>query len=68
MDTKQAEQKLDWIKARIAEGHAVYFSTHLRRTKITAKHLPLIRVRNGSLEIQCGKHWIDYSYANLSAA
>jgi hypothetical protein len=62
-----AQEKLDWIKARIAEGHTVYLATQLRVTKIAAKHLPLVRVRGNALEIRCGSRWIDYSYTRISA-
>jgi hypothetical protein len=65
---KNGQAKYEWIKARLAEGRTVYLGTQLRVTKITAKHLALIRVRNDSLEIRCGKHWIDYSYTDVRAA
>ena len=62
-----AEQKMEWIKARIAEGRTVYLATQMRVTKITAKHLPQVRVRGNALEVQSGKQWLDYSYTNLTA-
>jgi hypothetical protein len=62
-----AETKLTWIKERIAEGRTVYLTTYLRATKITAKHLQLIRVRNNALEVCHGKKWLDYNGARLTA-
>ncbi len=62
-----AERKLEWIKARIAEGRTVYLTTYLKATKIQAKHLSMIRVRGTTLEVQSGKQWLDYNGAQLSA-
>ena len=67
MDSKQAQAKFDWIKAQIDAGKTVYLATQLRITKITAKHLPMVRVHGEALEIQHGKRWIDYSYTKVSA-
>lgn len=64
----EAQAKLDWIKARIAEGRTVYLTTYLRATKIQAKHLPMVRVRGNTLEIQSGKYWLDYNGARLTAS
>ena len=63
----QAAVKLEWIKARIAEGRTVYLSTYLRSTKITAKHLHMVRVNGDALEIQHGKKWLNYNGARLEA-
>jgi hypothetical protein len=63
-----AQQKFEWITARIAEGRTVYLSTQLRATKITAKHLDaVVRVRGNALEVRNGSRWIDYSYTSISA-
>ena len=62
-----AQAKLDWIKARIAEGRTVYLSTQMRAYKITAKHLAQLRVRGNALEIQSGAKWLDASYTQISA-
>lgn len=62
-----AEAKLKWIHERIAEGRTVYLSTALRVTKLTKKHLAMVRVKNGALEIQHGKRWIDYSFTKITA-
>lgn len=62
------EAKLAWIKAQIAAGRTVYLSTAYRATKITAKHVDLIRVRGNALEVKHGKRWIDYSYTQITAA
>ena len=67
MDIKQAQTKYDWIAAQLAAGRTVYLSTALRSTALKAKHLPMVRVSNGSLEVQHGKRWIDYSYTNITA-
>lgn len=63
----QAQAMFDWIKARLAEGRTVYLSTYLRTTAVKAKHLPMIRVRNGALEIQSGRRWLDYTYTKVTA-
>ena len=62
-----SERKHVWIKERIAEGRTVYLSTALRVTKLTAKHLHLIRATPSELQVKHGGKWIDYSYARLSA-
>lgn len=62
-----ANTKLDWIKARIAEGRTVYLSTYTRATAIKAKHLPQVRVRDGHLEVQHGKAWLNHDYSKITA-
>lgn len=63
-----AATKLAWIKARIAEGRTVYLSTTLRHTKISAKHMDLLRVRGESLEVLTGKQgWLNHNHSRLSA-
>lgn len=63
-----AETKLEWIKARIAEGRTVYLSTHARHTVIKAKHLPLVRVVGENLQVLQGKQgWLNHNLSRLSA-
>ena len=63
-----AETKLAWINARIAEGKTVYLSTPLRHTKISPKHMELIRVRGDKLEVLHGKKgWLNHNHSRLSA-
>ena len=66
MNDQQA--KLEWITARLTEGRTVYLTTHLRSTKLQAKHLPLIKLGcDGALIVRLGKRWVDYSYAKITA-
>jgi hypothetical protein len=64
----EATKKLEWIKERIAEGRTVYLTTYLRSTKITAKHLPLLKATAKALYVRCGSRWIDYNGAKITAA
>jgi hypothetical protein len=57
-----------WIVARIEAGRTVYLTTALRSTKITAKHLPMVKATKTGLMIQSGKQWIDYSLTKITAA
>ena len=59
--------KLEWIKARLAEGRTVYLTTYLRATKIQTKHLPLLKATAKALYVRCGKNWIDYNGAQITA-
>lgn len=63
----EAAKKLEWIKERIAEGRTVYLTTYLRSTKITAKHLPLLKATAKALYVRCGGAWIDYNGAKITA-
>ena len=63
-----AEQKLEWIKARIAEGMTVYLSSYTHVTKIKAKHLPQVRAHNGHLEVQHGRRWLSHNYSKITAS
>lgn len=65
---ERAEAMLKFINEAIASGRTVYLSTALRAYKISRKHLSMVRVHNGSLEVQHGKNWLDATYTNLSAA
>lgn len=62
-----ATAKLDWIKARIDEGRTVYLSTATRATKITRRHLPQVRERDGHLEVQHGNRWLCHDFSRISA-
>ena len=62
-----AQQKIEWIKDQIDAGRTVYLSTSIRRTKITRKHIEMVRVRGNALEVCCGGKWLDYSYTQISA-
>lgn len=66
-DKNEATKKLEWIKARLAEGRTVYLTTHTRSTKITSKNLGQVRIRDGHLEVQHGKRWLIHDYSRLSA-
>lgn len=63
-----AQKKLDWIKAQVAAGKTVYLSTHTKATKITAKYLDAVRVKNGNLEVRHGGSWLDHNYSKISAS
>lgn len=64
---KTAQEKLDWIKARLAEGRTVYLSTYTRATVIKARHLPQIRARDGNLEVQHGRRWLNHNFSGITA-
>jgi hypothetical protein len=57
-----------WIVAQTEAGRTVYLTTALRSTKITAKHLPMVKATKTGLMIQSGKQWIDYSLTKITAA
>lgn len=61
---KNGAAKLTWIKTQIEAGKTVYFSSQIRITKITKKHVDLIQIgKDGGLYIY-GK---CYDYLKLSA-
>jgi len=63
-----AQTKLDWVKARIAEGRTVYFSTPMRKIKITTSaHVAMIEARNNGLFVRSGKSAVCVDYCKLSA-
>lgn len=63
-----ATTKLEWIKARVAEGRTVYLATATRVTKIGAKHLGMVRVNGDRLEVLHGKQgWLNHNLSRLSA-
>jgi hypothetical protein len=63
----EASKKLEWIKEQISAGRAVYLSTYTKATMIKAKHLPQVRVRDGHLEVQHGKAWLNHDYSKITA-
>ncbi len=61
---KNGAAKLTWIKSQIESGKIVYFSTSMRVTKITKKHIDMLKVgKDGGIYI----NGICYDYARLSA-
>ena len=63
-----ATGKLDWIKARIAEGRKVYLTTHLKSTVITAETVEwALKVSGDSLYCKRGKSWDCCDYVKISA-
>lgn len=70
MNTAKAERAtkmLAFITEQANAGRTCYLATPLRVISVKAKHLPMIRVRGDSLEVQQGKRWVDATYTNLSA-
>lgn len=63
----RAAKMLAFITEHANAGRTVYLATHTRVTSIKRKHLPQVRVRNGALEVQCGRQWLDYTYTQVSA-
>lgn len=63
-----AAEKFEWIKNQIAAGRTVYLATYTGATKITAKHLPQVRVNGDNLEVQHGRKWLNHNYSKLSAS
>jgi len=57
-----------FIVEQATAGKTVYLQTALKTTAIKKKHLPQVRVLNGSLEIQSGKRWLDYTWVNKVSA
>jgi len=65
---ERAAKMFAFITEHATAGKTVYLQTALRITTLRKKHLPQVRVRNDSLEIQCGKRWIDYTYVDKVTA
>jgi hypothetical protein len=68
--TNKAQRAADmhqFIVNQLAAGRTVYLQTALRTTVLKTKHLPMVRVHNGALEIQSGGKWLDYTYTQLTA-
>lgn len=63
----RAEEIMNWIKDRHAEGRTVYASTHLRSIKIAPKHAAQVRVRGDHCEVQMGKRWDSINYCKITA-
>lgn len=66
--TERAEKMFAFINEQANAGKTVYLQTALRITSLKRKHLPQVRVRDGALEIQCGKRWIDYTWVDRVSA
>jgi hypothetical protein len=66
--TERATRMFDFITAQANAGRTVYLQTALRITSLKRKNLPQVRVHNDSLEIQCGKRWIDYTWVDRVSA
>lgn len=61
---KNGQNKLTWIKTQIENGKTVYFSTSMRITKISRKHLNMLSIgKDGGIYI----NGICFDYAKLSA-
>ena len=56
-----------WVVAQAKAGRTVYLTTALRCTKITAKHLEMVKATKTGLMIQHGKKWLDYSHTTITA-
>jgi hypothetical protein len=63
-----AARMYTFIVEQATAGKTVYLQTPLRTTTIKKKHLNMVRVQNGALEIQHGKRWLDYTYVNKLSA
>jgi hypothetical protein len=65
---ERATKMMEFITAQVNAGRTVQLATSLRVTVIKREHLELVRVRNGVLEVLCGKQgWLDYTDTRLSA-
>lgn len=51
------------IIAALKNGYTVVFSTYLSATKITAKHIPILKCVNGHIYIRN----VDYTYCAIRA-
>jgi len=65
---ERAAKMFAFIIENANAGRTVYLQTALRITSLKKNHLPQVRVKDDSLEIQCGKRWIDYTYVNRVTA
>lgn len=65
---ERAAKMFTFITENANAGRTVYLQTALRITSLKAKNLPQVRVKNDSLEIQCGKRWIDYTWVDRVSA
>lgn len=63
-----AARRYAFIVEQANAGKTVYLQTTMRTTVIKKKHLPWVRVKNGALEIRCGKRWIDYTLVDKVSA
>lgn len=64
---ERAQAMHDFIHKHAGEGKTVYLQTPLRTTAIKKKHLGMVRLRNGALEVQHGKKWLDHSHSHCTA-
>lgn len=68
-----AAQKLEMIRKAWAVGKTVYFCTALRITKLTARNAakfestgrPVVRVRDGSLQMVEGRRYVCADYCAI---
>jgi hypothetical protein len=58
----------EFVTSSLEDGRTVYLHTRYRVTKLSKRHLPLIRVRGNAFEIKCGKRWIDYTWIDRATA
>lgn len=65
---ERAAKMFAFIMQHAISGKTIYLQTALRTTTLRKKHLPQVRLHEGSLEIQCGKRWIDYTYVDKVSA
>ena len=67
-DTKRlAELKIQFMRDAIAKGLTVYLQTHMRTTKIQAKHLAQVKATDSGLYVQHGNKWLCHNASKLSA-
>ena len=60
-------RKLAWIKEHLASGRTVYLSTRLRRVKLTAKDIDMVKATRDGLFVRSGKSWLCHTYSDLAA-
>lgn len=63
----RARRKIAWIKAHLEAGGTVYICTYTRITKLTKKHIDMVKATKSGVYCQHGRKWLNFDYCKLEA-
>lgn len=63
----KARAKVAWIVARLNEGREVYICTATRATKLSKKHIEMVRAAKNGAYMQSGRKWVCIDYCQIEA-
>lgn len=60
-----ARKKVGAIKRHLAAGRYVYICTMTRATKLTAKHIDMVKATKTGAWMQRGRNWVNIDYCGI---